>query len=174
MPARDSALLDAVEALPHGPRDIQVWRAVRDGRDPLQCSAAGGRWDDGTFEVLYTATHPAGAAAEILFHLRRGQPVSPSRVRYRLYRLRAQLADCITLPDLAALSRLGLNTAQFGQLAYAERAAEYPRTQDIAETARFLGRDSLDVPSARSEHPNLIVFCGTTAIVKVDGDEGVI
>lgn len=159
-PVRDSHLLDAVEALPHGPFSGVARRAVRNGRDPIQCSAAGGRWDDRTFEVLYTSLKADGAVSEMYFHLSRGQPVIPSLVRYRLYELRITLTSCARIESLDVLASIGFRTSVFGQLAYAERQQEYPRTQEIAEAAHFHGRDGLLVPSARSEHPNLVVFCG--------------
>ena len=52
----------------------KVWRVVGDGRDPLQCSAVGGRRDDRTFDVVYTSTEADGAVAE---------PVSALRARRR-------------------------------------------------------------------------------------------
>lgn len=159
--ARDAALLDALEALPHAPLETTAWRITREGRDPLACFNAGGRWDDGSFDVLYTSLHPDGARAELHFHLSAGQPVVPSKPAYRLHELRIRLAACLTLPSLEALAALGVQTARYGQLSHAEREREYPRTQDIAEAAQFLGRDGLVVPSARSVHPNLVVFCAT-------------
>ncbi len=158
-PARDSRLLDALETLPAEAFAGRAWRVVRDGRDPVQCSAVGGRWDDRTFDVLYTSTRADGAIAEIYFHLARGQPVIPSQVRYRLFELDIRLASCLRFGSLEALSSLGLLITTFGQLSYAEREQEYPRTQEIAEVAYFLGRDGLIVPSARAGHPNLMVFC---------------
>jgi hypothetical protein len=79
-------------------------------------------------------------------------------VRYRLFELHVTLASCLRLDTLDVLSSLGLQTAAFGQLAYQEREQEYPRTQEIAEAAHFLGRDGLIVPSARSNCTNVIVF----------------
>src|SRR5438552_11633573 len=158
-PPRDSRLLDAIDALPGANFSGTAWRVVREGRDPIQCSAVGGRWDDRTFEVLYTSTKADGAIAELYFHVSRGQPVIPSQVRYHLYELTIKLASCIKLVPLNFLELLGLRTAGFGQLSYFEREQEYPRTQEIAEVAYFLGRDGLIVPSARSEYDNLIVFC---------------
>jgi RES domain-containing protein len=158
-PARDSHLLDALENLPPEAFAGRAWRVVRDGCDPVQCSAVGGRWDDRTFDVLYTSTRADGAIAEMHFHLARGQPVIPSQVRYRLFELDVRLASCLHFASLEALNSLGLQTATFGQLSYAEREQEYPRTQGIAEAAYFLGRDGLIVPSARAGYPNLIVFC---------------
>jgi RES domain-containing protein len=158
-PARDSRLLDAVEALPFEPFAGTVYRVVRDGRDPVQCSAVGGRWDDRTFDVLYTSTRADGALADMYFHLSRGQPVIPSQVRYRLHELKVTLTSCVRIPSVDALGPLALKTAVFGQLSYFEREQEYPRSQEIAEAAYFHGRDGLIVPSARSEHPNIVVFC---------------
>ena len=175
-PARDSRLLDAVEALPFEPFAGTVYRVVRDGRDPVQCSAVGGRWDDRTFDVLYNSTRADGALAEMYFHLSRGQPVIPSQVQYRLHELKVTLTSCVRIPSVDALGPLGLKTAVFGQLSYFEREQEYPRTQEIAEAAYFHGRDGLIVPSARAEHLNVVVFCdpagpGAREVVR---DHGVI
>jgi hypothetical protein len=173
---RDNRLLDALEELSSEPLTTKTWRVVRDGRDPLQCSAVGGRWDDRSFDVLYTSTEADGAIAEMRFHLARGQPVIPSQVRYRLFELGVTLSSCLRIDSLEALSSLGLLTAAFGQMSYAEREQEYPRTQEIAEAAHFIGRDGLVVPSARAACPNLIVFCrpaGPSAIEMVK-DHGLI
>lgn len=158
-PARDSRLLDAVEALPTEVFSGTVYRVVREGRDPIQCSSVGGRWDDRTFDVLYTSTTADGAISEMYYHLSRGQPVIPSLVQYRLHELNVTLATCVRIKSLDQLGSLGLNVAVFGQLSYFERQLEYPRTQEIAEAAYFHGRDGMLVPSARSEHPNVVVFC---------------
>jgi RES domain-containing protein len=173
-PPRDNRLLDAIDALPGAIFSETCWRVTRQGRDPIQCSAVGGRWDDRTFDVLYTSTKADGAIAELYFQVSRGQPVMPSQVRYHLHELKVSLASCLKLVPLDALQALGLRTAGFGQLSYFEREQEYPRTQEIAEVAYFLGRDGLIVPSARSEHDNLIVFCEPAgpAAVEVIKDHG--
>jgi RES domain-containing protein len=172
--ARDSRLLDEVEALPFAAWSGRAWRVVRSFRDPLQCSAVGGRWDDRTFDVLYTSLGADGAIAEMYYHLRRGQPVVPSLAKYRLFELRADLGSCVNLRSLGALELLGLKTATFGQLSYAERSQEYPRTQEIAEAAYFHGRDGMLVPSARSAYANLVIFCDTAGVgaVEVAEDHG--
>jgi RES domain-containing protein len=174
--ARDSGLLDAVEALPVEPYSGHVWRVVRDGRDPLVCSAVGGRWDDRTFDVLYTSTRGDGAIAEMLFHVAQGQPVIPSLVKYRLYELGASIKACVRVAKLDALAALGLKISTFGRLSYVDREQEYPRTQDIAEAAYFHGRDGMIVPSARSDHPNLVIFCERAgpAAVELVADHGLI
>ena len=158
-PARDNNLLDAVEALPGEPFAGTVYRVIRDGRDPIQCSAVGGRWDDRTFDVLYTSSGADGAVSEMYYHLSRGLPVIPSKIVYRLYELRVTLNGCIRIASLDQLAALGLKTAIFGHLSYFERPQEYPRTQEIAEAAHFLGRDGMVVPSARSDYPNVVMFC---------------
>lgn len=156
---RDNTLIDALEAVPATLFEGTVWRAVRQGRDVLLSSAYGGRWDDTTFEVLYTSEKADGAIAEIYFHLSRGQPVIPSKVSYHLYELRVTVQRALVLPDLAALAELGVDTARYGGLSYAERVQEYPRPQEIAETAYFVSFDGLVVPSARFECRNVILFC---------------
>ena len=157
---RDSALIDALEAINPVTYDDTVWRVTREGRDPCQCSRSGGRWDDGTFDVLYTAETKDGAIAEMYFHLLRGQPVFPSRVNYNLHEIKVSLSQALKLVDLVALAALGLDTTRYGQLSYAERKVEYPRSQDIAETAYFLGFDGLIVSNARWKCMNIILFCG--------------
>ena len=174
--ARDNRLLDALDNLPPQVFAGTAWRVVRDGRDPLQCSSVGGRWDDRSFEVLYTETKADGATAEIYYHFTRGQPVIPSQVRYRLFEFRVVLSSCLRFGSLADLASLGLRTASFGQLSYAEREQEYPRTQEIAEAAHFIGRDGIIVPSARTEWPNIVVFCDPAgpAAVAVTVDHGLV
>jgi RES domain-containing protein len=155
---RDSALIDAIEALVPVIFDGPVWRTVREGRDPLQFSASGGRWDDGTFEVLYTSGDRQGAIEEMRFHLMRGQPVLPSRINFKLFELRVQMDHALQLADLEALAALGLDTSTFGRLSWQSKSDEYPRTQQIGEMAHFLGFDGLIVPSARFSCLNAVLF----------------
>jgi hypothetical protein len=100
----------------------------------------------------------------------------PSQVRYGLHELRVTLDACVRIASLEVLASLGLKTNAFGQLSYSERQLEYPRTQEIAEAAHFHGRDGLFVPSARSVHPNLVVFCGVAGpeAVEVVRDHGIV
>lgn len=170
MPAniRDSALLDALEQRPQAPFAGTVWRSVREGRDPTQCWRAGGRWDDRTFDVLYTSTNREGAIAERRFHLFRGQPIPPSRVHYELFELRARLVAVIVFSDLKALEAIGMNTAGYGQASFADRQTEYPRSQEVAEACFFLGTDGILVPNARHDSQNLIVFCEQATAPKIE------
>ena len=157
---RDQRLLDALERSDRVPCAGRVWRSVREGRDPLTCSRAGGRWDDGTLDVLYTSETKTAAVAEMRFHLHQGQPLPPSKVRYELFELRVSLEAVVRFPDLDSLSSIGFDVGSFGHLSYLEREREYPRSQEIAEACAFLGADGLLVPSARdTSSKNLIVFC---------------
>lgn len=157
--SRDNALIDAIEA--HTPAEFQgtVWRVVRRGRSPLDCGRSGGRWDDGTFDVLYTSQEQDGAIAEMYFHLGRGQPVFPSKVEYGMHELEVTMDRTLKLLDLDALKSLGLDTSRYGQLSYDRVSDEYPRSQDIAEAAHFLEFDGLIVPCARWSCTNVILFC---------------
>jgi hypothetical protein len=156
--ARDNALVDAVEAIPPIHYKGRVWRVVREGKGVLLSSAVGGRWDDGTFDVLYTSEKADGAIAEMHFHLNRGQPVTPSRVRYRLYQLKIEIGKALRLADLDAIARLNVDISRYGGLSYNDRHQEYPRTQEIAETAHFLGFDGLIAPNARWNCMNVVLF----------------
>ena len=157
---RDRRLLDALEQCARTPYSGRVWRSVREGRDPLSCWRTGGRWDDGTLDVLYTSETRTAAVAERRFHLYQGQPLPPSKVRYELFELRIALHAVVRFPDLNSLASIGFDMGPFGQLSYVERKREYPRSQEIAEACAFLGADGLLVPSAREiSSRNLIVFC---------------
>lgn len=171
---RDSALIDAIEAIEPVIYEGTFWRVVREGRNPIQCSRSGGRWDDGTFDVLYTSEQKQGAISEMKFHLLRGQPVIPSQVKYQVYEIALALQRSLKLLDLAALAALGLDISRYGQLSYNEKHGEYPRSQDIAEAAHFLDYDGLVVPSARYDCLNVIAFCDRLAagalVVTRDGE----
>jgi len=156
---RDSALIDTLEAAPSTTFGGNVWRVVRSSRNALQCSSYGGRWDDGTFDVLYTSCVPDGAIAEMYFHLSRGQPVMPSQVSHNLYELQVELKQALEVMNVQDLKSFGVDTSRYGALSYVEKQLEYPRTQEFAETAHFVGFDGLIVPNARWECLNVIVFC---------------
>lgn len=157
---RDERLLDALEKIRQLAYEGSVWRSVREGSDPLACWRSGGRWDDGSFDVLYTSETREAALAERRFHLYQGQPIPPSKVHYELYELRVSLQAVMRLDSLEVLNAIGLDTARYGRLAYFEREQEYPRSQDLAEACAFLGADGILVPSARDlSASNLVVFC---------------
>jgi len=167
-PIRDSALLDTLERLRQAPFAGTVWRSVREGRDPADCWQAGGRWDDCSFDVLYSSTNRDGAIAERRFHLFRGQPLPPSKVRYEMFELRVQLTAVIVFPDLKALQATGMNTVGYGLASYADKAAEYPRPQEVAEACFFLGADGILVAGARHASQNLIVFRGQDTALEIE------
>lgn len=156
---RDKDLLDALERLPMSPLTGHYWRSVREDRDPIECSRSGGRWDDATFDVLYTSSTKEGAIAERRFHLFKGQPIPPSKVRYELHRVKVGLASVITFSDLNSLSELGMNVAKYGVLSYLTKQDEYPTSQAIGECCFFLGADGIIVPNARQASSNLVLFC---------------
>ena len=158
-PIRDGALLDALDRIEQVPFSGTVWRSVREGRNPTACWRAGGRWDDRSFDVLYTSETQEGAVEERRFHLFRGQPFPPSKVRYELFELRVRLSAVMSFNDLEALQSIGMNTSGYGKASYVDKETEYPRSQEVAEACFFLGADGILVPSARSKCRNLVVFC---------------
>ena len=147
---RDPALLDALDSFRRVSYTGETWRAVRAGRDPLQGSASGGRWDPTLFDVLYTSLAPDGAVAEIHFHLSH-QPVFPSKIRYRLHRIKVRTAKTLRLPTLDAMVPLGVDPARYREILYEP-------TQAIGDAAYFLGFDSIIAPNARWSCNNLILF----------------
>lgn len=149
--ARDVDLLDALDALDKVPFDGDVWRIVRESKNPLQGYPAGARWDpSGGFDVVYTTLDADGARAEIFFHLMRA-PVFPARTVYLLHRLRVRMRKTLRLADMSALAALKVDTARYSALGYAQ-------TQAIGDAAHFLGFDGLIVPSARWDCQNLVIF----------------
>ena len=167
-PIRDSGLLDALEQMEQEPFSGTVWRSVREGRDPTECSSAGGRWDDRSFDVLYTSEAREGAIEERRFHLFRGQPFPPSLVRYEMFELFAELTAVISLDSLESLQAVGMNTNNYGKASHADRVIEYPRSQEIAEACFFLGADGILVPSARHASRNLVIFCEQEKPMKIE------
>jgi RES domain-containing protein len=157
--ARDVRLIDAIEPIPGLAKSLTVWRACVEGRDPTRCSASGGRWDDGTFDVLYTSAERDGAIAEAYFYARRGQPVIPSKIRIHLHELKVDFHSLLDLSDLSKIESLGVDTTRFGNLVYGRHRTEYSRTQQIGEVAQFLDFEGLSVPSARYDCANMVLFC---------------
>lgn len=148
--ARDPDLLDALDAHRGVSFEGDVWRIVRDERDPLEGYPAGARWDPGTFDVIYTSLAREGALEEIHFHLTR-QPVFPSKIRSVLHRLAVRTKRTLRLADIAAVEALGVSRETYASLSYA-------RSQEIGDAAAFLGFDGILAPSARWQCQNLIVF----------------
>lgn len=149
--AHDDRLLDAISEIEPIPYAKEVFRVVRDGRSPTDGSRGGGRWNPASLSVLYCSEEADGALAEIHFHLSRGQPVFPSRIRHRLWRLEAALVRTLKLLDVDQLGRLGVETARWREMLY-------PKTQEIGAAAAFLGFDGLVSPSARYACANLVIF----------------
>ena len=163
---RDSTLLDTLEQSHQRAFKGVVWRSVREDSNPLACSSIGGRWDDGSLDVLYTSDAKEGALAERRFHLLQGQPFPPTKRRFELFELSVELSHVFEFRSMKELSALGIQEAQFGQLGYAERKLEYRRSRAISEACAFLGADGLRVPNARHiDSSNLIIFCEQPTIV---------
>lgn len=146
---RDLELLDALDALERTPYDGSAWRAIREGRSPLVGHPSGGRWDPGTFDVIYTSLDPEGALAELYFHLSR-QPLFPSRP-FHLHQLAVRTRSTLRFADLRDLQPLGVDPSEYSTLLY-------ERTQEIGDAAAFLGFDGIIAPSARSPFLNLVLF----------------
>jgi RES domain-containing protein len=136
----------------------QLWRVVTDGRDPLQPGRAGGRWDDGSFDALYTSTERDGAIAEAWFHAARGQPIPPSKPQKRIHRIEARFARVLDLSENGSLASLGVDMSQYGRLSYVERGGEYPTTQQIGEAAFFYEFEAIVAPNARWPTSNVVIL----------------
>ena len=132
---RDNRLIDAVEARGSIEFAGPIWRVVRAGRDPTLASSPSGRWDDGTFDVIYTSMECDGAVAEIHFHLTRGQPIFPSQIEFHQHELHVVLKKALKIPTRNELEKFGVETSTFGSMTHARRSEEYARTQELAEVA---------------------------------------
>lgn len=149
--ARDPDLLDLVDSRPRVTYKGTIWRVVRDGRDPMQFSRAGGRWNIDETDALYTSLDANGAVAEIHFRWWHVEPVPPSRVQAKLHELTIEVSDVIRFDSISDLELLGINTNEYGTF-------NYERTREIGDAARFLGVKALITPSARWPCLNLVVY----------------
>lgn len=174
-PPRPQALVDALEAEASVSLTGELWRVVTDGFDVLRPGRSGGRWDDGSFDVLYTSQERDGALAESWFHASRGQPVIPSRISKRLYRIQAKLERVLDLSAPGKLEAIGVNMASYGRLAYKERDQEYPSLQQIGEAAYFFEYQAIIVPNARWPASNVVLLTdfASHSTIMVIGDEAV-
>lgn len=148
--ARDLELLDLLDTHKGVSFEGDVWRIVREEREPLLGYPAGARWDPGAFDVLYTSLEREGSLEEIHFHLSR-QPVFPSKIRSVLHRISVRTQRTLRIANLAELNALGVTPETYGSLSY-------ERTQEIGDAAAFLGFDGILAPSARWPCQNLVLF----------------
>ncbi len=161
---RDRELIDALDALSCEPFKGRIWRVTQDVHEPTIFRSGGARWDDGTFDVLYTSCERNVALAEMRFHVTRGQPVIPSKKHYHLHELSVDINGVLDLTDWNFLERFGVVRSNFGQLPHLERENEYTACQKIGEAVNFLGGKTefepsgFIVPSARSEGKNLVIL----------------
>lgn len=158
--ARDLEILDALDAFHGRPFEGIVWRAVRAERDPIQGHPSAGRWDPGTFDVVYTALDADGAVAEISFHLSQ-QPVFPSKLRFLLHQIRVRVANVLALETMNSLVTLGVDESRYQEVLYS-------RTQAIGDAADFLGFDGLIAPNARWNCLNLVLFTDRIAPADIE------
>ncbi|UUP20024.1 RES family NAD+ phosphorylase [Nitratireductor thuwali] len=148
--ARDLELLDLLDTHQGVSFEGDVWRIVREEREPLLGYPAGARWDPGSFDVLYTSLEREGSLEEIHFHLSR-QPVFPSKIRSVLHQISVRTQRTLRIANLAQLKTLGVTPETYASLSY-------ERTQEIGDAAAFLGFDGILAPSARWPCENLILF----------------
>jgi RES domain-containing protein len=167
-PPRPKALLDAIDRETPTPYSGRLWRAVTDGFAPLRPSRAGGRWDDGSFDVLYTSASREGALAESWFHMAKGQPIVPSKIAKRLFLIEADLKRVLDLSGDGRLAALGVNVATYGRLSYVQRVEEYPSLQQIGEAAFFYEYQAVIVPSARWPGTNVVIMTEHVAVTQLE------
>lgn len=163
--ARDLRLLDLIDSRPRHRYDGVVWRVVREGRDPLQGGRSNSRWCNGEFDVLYTSLERSGALAE-MYALLSLQPVFPSKISFKCFKLTVQITQTLKILELSDLADLGVDIDRYQDRSYA-------RTQAIADAAYFLGFDGLVLPSARWTCSNAILFTDRIAPEKlaIDTDD---
>ncbi|HLY03085.1 MAG TPA: RES family NAD+ phosphorylase [Candidatus Cybelea sp.] len=129
----------------------RIWRVVREGRDPMQFSRAGGRWTLEETDALYTSLDANGAVAEIHFRWWQVEPVPPSRIQAKLHELTIEISDVVRFDILDELVPLGVNVKEYSSL-------NYQRTREIGEATKFLGANALIAPNARWPCLNLIAY----------------
>jgi RES domain len=155
---RDPDLLDHLQSLTPVPLTTSAWRMARAGRNPLVATNPKGRWDDGSFDVVYAALDADAARAEVYYHLTRGQPVYPSALPIHLHEITTNFDNVLIFENLKALEPFGVDAATYGTADYAKLQAEYSITQRIGEAAHFLGAEAIVVPSARWPESNVVIM----------------
>lgn len=169
---RPQALLDAIEIETPMKLSARLWRVVTDGRDPLQPGRAGGRWDDGSFDVLYTSSDRDGALAETWFHMARGQPIPPSKPKKRIHQIEVELNRVLDLSGDGRLAALGVDMKHYGRLSYFQRGGEYPTTQQIGEVAFFYEYEAIIVPNARWPTSNVVLLTEHAKPAQISANTG--
>jgi hypothetical protein len=134
--ARDLELLDLLDTHKGVSFEGDVWRIVREEREPLLGYPAG---DPASFGVLYTSQEREGSLEEIHFHSSR-QPVFPSKIRSVIHRISVRTQRTLRIANLAELRALGVTPETYGSLSY-------ERTQEIGDAAAFLGFDGIWRPA---------------------------
>jgi RES domain-containing protein len=157
---RDPELIEKLQQIDVAPLHTSAWRITRGGRNPMVATSPKGRWDDGSFPVLYTALEADVARAELYWHLTRGQPVYPSALQLHLHELSVTAERAISIIEPPRLLELGIDLQRYGSMDFAHLQAEYSQTQKIGEVSNFLGVDAIIVPSARAPGHNLVILTG--------------
>ena len=165
----DRELLDALEQIEPISFEDKAWRVVREGREPIHTlpTGAGGRWDDGQFEVLYASLDRGTAVSEVYYHLSK-QPVFPSSIVFYVYQLEVSTSRILQFLDVESLTQFGIQLLLYSSSDYKRVKSEiYPISQAIGAAAHFLEYDGLIVPSARKEAQNLVIFLDRVRSVSV-------
>jgi RES domain-containing protein len=149
--AHDDRLLDLLGEIEGEAYSGPMWRVVREGRGVFDGSRGSGRWNPGHLSVLYGAKEADGAVAEIHFHLSRGQPVFPSRMRHVLHQLTVLTERTLVFANLGQLVARGVDETRYNEILYS-------RTQEIAAAAAFIGFDGIIAPSVRWPCENVVLF----------------
>lgn len=149
--ARDPELLDLIDQHPRATYRGVIWRVVRAGRDPMQFSRVGGRWNMPETDALYTSLDANGAVAEIHFRWWQIEPVPPSRVQAKLHELAIEVNDVVRFDSIEELAPLGVVSNDYGTL-------NYDRTRAIGDVAQFLGVRAIIAPNARWPCLNLVLY----------------
>lgn len=145
----DRGLLESIASLPDEEFRGQVFRATREGLDPLAPSSHGGRWSAPKGQaVLYTSFDWIGALKELAHHWALQIPVPRKSIFVHTLRVHT----CKTL----RLRRTTLETLGLTQEGL--QADDVSRMREIGEAVGFLDFDGLIVPSVRHQCDNLIIF----------------
>lgn len=152
----DRELLDSLESFSSERIQRSVWRVTREGREPLQGAAGGGRWSPPEIQsAIYASSERLAALSEVYFHLSK-EPVFPSRLRFRAHEVAIDLPAVLNLSMPGRLETLGINEKSYQSL-------DYTATHEVAAAAFFLELNGIWSPSARFEADNLCVFLNNTA-----------
>jgi len=147
----DPKLLDYLESLRRATWQGVVFRYTAGGRPPQRENTMGARWNPRGVPAIYTTLERETAIAELRHHIEALSP-RPTRLNFKLYRIRVSVDRVVDLSSEEELGRAGLTLDHL-------HGDDFSACQRLGAAAHWLSTGALLVPSARRAGArNLVIF----------------